>query len=520
MPTLIVSTLTGLALHIPIEDLLIPPTAYLTDRHKSPDIFAPYASGKRAFGVKNPLPTSTDDTDRLPRVLREATAFLLIDSLLNTDGIFRVSARAHTVDVLKEAYDRGQKFIVWKERNSVLTFPQYKEGAGIVTVTELDQIGGYDLHSAAALIKLWYHELREPIFPPSSYQALEKFYGDSTPANPEQLQQLLSPGLEYSPLPELSGRILTAHLLPLLSLVADHSDSNRMTPQNLAVVFAPNLICGPDPMEDLKMSAIVQKLLAAMIINWKSHLAPALGCMDEVFEKSLSLPQAVADREDPLDEIRTKNEASAFTSSALSGIDQLNGITLTDNDRDSEDSSSDEGLLEGKGERPALPPRPCETQHVGSSDGAVATTSPIRRKPAPGQPESPEQSPDTSIPAALPTGESPAENSVRRKPAPAVAALPRYSTLVTNRPAVLAALEQYNYTTGFEPAPASDTMNMPEVNHAEDLPTYEQSTPVYEGPQPSVSGPSTGSTEQGRPSTPPEKIHRKPVGEGDGKDAG
>lgn len=39
----LVSTLSGLALHIPIEDLLIPPSAYLIDRRKAREIYAPYA---------------------------------------------------------------------------------------------------------------------------------------------------------------------------------------------------------------------------------------------------------------------------------------------------------------------------------------------------------------------------------------------------------------------------------------------------------------------------------------------
>lgn len=150
-----VSTLSGLALQIPIEDLLIPPSAYLADRRKSPDIYAPYASGRRAFGVHNPLPLSADGSVRLPRVLRETTSFVIMDDNITAEGIFRVSARAQAVDILKEAYDRGQKFIVWKEVNTVLASSYYREGIGHVWVEELDRAEGYELHVAAALIKLW-----------------------------------------------------------------------------------------------------------------------------------------------------------------------------------------------------------------------------------------------------------------------------------------------------------------------------------------------------------------------------
>ncbi|KAF6238099.1 hypothetical protein HO173_003733 [Letharia columbiana] len=151
-----VSTLSGLALQIPIEDLLIPPSAYLTDRRKSSDIYAPYASGRRAFGVQNFLPASADGSVRLPRVLRETTSFVIMDDNIKAEGIFRVSARAQTVEILKEAYDRGQKFIVWKQVDTAVASSYYREGLGHVWVEELDQAEGYELHVAAVLIKLWY----------------------------------------------------------------------------------------------------------------------------------------------------------------------------------------------------------------------------------------------------------------------------------------------------------------------------------------------------------------------------
>ena len=383
----------------------------------------------------------------------------------------------------------------------------------MVTIDELDEREGYDVHSAAAIVKLWYHELREPIFPPSSYPALEKFHSDSTPPSPEQLQKILSPEIEFSPLPETSARILTTHLLPLLSKVAECSDFNRMTPPNLAVVFAPNLVCGPDPVEDIKMSALVQRILVAMITNWKARLAPALGRTDEMFEELLRLPLAVADREDSLEEMRTENELNPSKSPAFDETGQVNGIALLDNDRDIEESSSDEDVVEDEGARPPLPPRPSRTQTSGSLGQEFGSTSPIRRKPTPNRPESPQQASNpTNTTVVQPTAQSPSESSVRRKPAPQVASLPRYTALYG--PAVQAALQQYNYNTGLEPAPES------EIHHSEDLPTYEQSTPRYNGPQLSMSGPSNCEAEQRRPPIAPEKIHRKPVGEGDGKDGG
>ena len=101
---LAVSTLSSLALMTPIEDLLIPPSAYLTDRRLCSDIYAPYMSGKRAFAVGQALPVSSTGDVRLPRVLRESTSFVIIDPLIKTQGLFRINARAMEVEILKEAY--------------------------------------------------------------------------------------------------------------------------------------------------------------------------------------------------------------------------------------------------------------------------------------------------------------------------------------------------------------------------------------------------------------------------------
>ena len=338
----------------------------------------PYASGKRAFGVRNPLPSSAFDEKsiRLPRVLRETTSFVLTDSLAATEGLFRVSARQQTVDVLKEAYDRGQKYIVWHEGDSVLTYPHYKEGYGEVAIQpeELENTDGYDVHTAAALIKLWYKELQDPLFPCSSYQALERIYGDpKTALDRTMLLRMLNPGVEYSPLPEISRQILIKHLLPLLAHVSSYSKTNKMTVSNLAVCFTPSLLHGPDPIEDMKILPIIQRLLTAMIQHWSIDLAPALDPTPSTFVQSLQPPKRWEDGEDPLEEPR--NTPRTITN-------QISGITLLDNDSSRLLSSSSEEFSPDNVDRPPLPPRPREVITV-TTTGIQVESSPIHRKPAP-----------------------------------------------------------------------------------------------------------------------------------------
>ena len=496
-----VSTLSGLALYIPIEDLLIPPSAYLADRRKSPDIDAPYVSGRRAFAVKHPLHTAADGSIRLPRVLREATSFILMEDNIKIAGIFRVSARAQTVEVLREAYDRGQKFIVWKERNTILASSHRREGVGDVWVEELDQTEGFDLHAAAALIKLWYKELREPIFPPTSYQILEKHYGDPThELEPEQLLAMLSMHDERAPIcNETSSRILKIHLLPLLNKVAQYQDWNQMTPDNLAMCFAPSLLRGPDPTEDLKLSTIVRRILVTMIAHW-SHLEPLLNTSYEKFEESLRMPEAIEDREDPLEEAQNKQSLKIET--------QMSGITLQDNEDSDE---ADEGDVESP---PPLPPRPRaatvgretsarETPFIlASSQSANASNISLSSRTglsstgalndALNRPHSGlrTSSVEEGLPNGVPTSPGPYSKNdgtdagishnvspLRRKPAPTLLPPPRYSTIVTNRPATLQSIQQYNSVPTEDASPSR-------MMGANDLPVYQEGLQGHDEPAP------------------------------------
>ena len=467
------STLNELAQYIFIEDLLIPPSAYLTDRRKSPSIYIPYTNGRRAFGVKQPLPVSTDGSFRLPRVLREATGFVLLDENIKTEGIFRISARAQTVEILKEAYDRGQRFIVWKELNAVQASSVWKEGTGDVWVEDVDQTEGYELHAAAALIKLWYKELKEPIFPPSCYQILDKhFSSPEVSLETSQLQALLSMEDEWTPISNKTSRqILTMHLLPLLSRVAEFSDSNQMTPENLALCFAPSLLHGPDPLEDLKHSSTIRRLLVAMITQWKD-LEPLLSTSFSNFQTSLLTPDPPEDRDDPPDSSETPTGSASTTAVQT----QIAGITLMDNE------SSDSDLESDSRSPPPLPPRPrAATAPLGgtftdrkiASSSSSSTTAPASAGPS----STHNPSIDVALAAAMAEGIGPYSN-VRRKPAPALQPLPRYSTIITDRPAILLGVEDRYYNT-VEPQGEGEEGGGDEAGgwaqmEEEDLPAYRE----------------------------------------------
>lgn len=366
-----VSTISQLALHIPIENLLIPPSAYLVDRRLASEIFSPYSSGKRAFAIREPLSTSATGSLRLPRVLREATSFLITDPVIKTSGLFRINARAVEVEILKEAYDRGQKFVVWNEGDLFQASAHRREGYGDVWVDDIQQTEGFGVHTAAGLIKQWYRDLRTPLLPQTSYAALQKYYGDAEPSlEPSDLIKMLSLEAEWTVWPKLSRQIMTMHLLPLLSKVLEFQDWNQMSSYNISVCFAPLMLCGPDPMEDFKMTGIVRKLVEAMITHWSTALASHFNNGSLDFEESLRLPEAVEDREDPLQELQPSRASEDV---------QTSGVVLVDSDSSDEDHD----------DRPPLPPRLQGSSRENSPTGGANS---VRRKPAPPLPMPPRYS--------------------------------------------------------------------------------------------------------------------------------
>lgn len=380
------SNLTQLALYIPIEDLLIPPSTYLTDRRISDDIFAPYASGRRAFAARNPFPYTSRGTTRFPRVLRETTSFILLEENITSEGLFRIPAHSKLREVLKEAYDRGQKYIIWKDNGVTLPVPAYPDAEHQDEIlAEVDPKDAYSVFMAAALIKAWYSSLRQPVFPQESYRDLKRLFGDTQQIpDLDQLRDLFSPSSEWSFLPAISREVVVRHLLPLLHEVASRQEQNKMTAENLAVCFAPALLCGPDQIEDAKMSSIIRRIFTHAVDMWDHGLREACGQEAGAFREQLKQPIDMSEWDDPV-EVKGGDSRDSID-------EQMSGITLQDNEK---------------------APEPYR-------DYPQATSSATKPPPLP---------PRSRVPSAKSSGDS-----VQRKPAPPLAVPPRYSTVISDAP--------------------------------------------------------------------------------------
>lgn len=372
MTDLVASSLTNLAQHININDLIIPPSTYLTDRRISEDVFVEHATGRRAFGARSPFPRSSTGKTRFPRVLRETTSFVLLEENLTSEGLFRVPPHAKLRDVLKEAYDRGQKYVVWKDNNVTLPIPQYPNAEHQdEIIAEVDPKDAYSVFMAAALIKAWYASLRQPIFPTTSYADLRRLYGDPQDVpDLSRMTDLFSPTSEWSLLPGASRDIVNRHLLPLLDAVSSRQEQNKMTAENLAVCFAPALLCGPDQIEDAKMSSIIRRLLTHAVEMWPHGLRDACGQTADIFYEELKLPKDEAEWDDPVEEERKSADGRASLE------DQTAGITLEDNEKLHEAYPDIYPELSHDDMPPPLPPRSRVPSTKSSSDSS-------KRKPAP-----------------------------------------------------------------------------------------------------------------------------------------
>lgn len=369
-----VNTLTGLALLIPIERLLIPPVVYVHDRKLCPEIDVPYASGRRAFGATKPLPESSVDPTktRLPRVLRETTSFILLPPNIKTEGLFRIPPHTVLTGVLREAYDRGQMYIIWKEVGA--TFVEPGVDPGLVSEVKIED--AYGVHSAASLIKTWYRELRQPIFPESSYASLRDQFGSpDVEITIEDLENIFSTNSVQSPLSTTSREILLRHLLPMLSIVAAQEPKNKMDANNLAICFAMTLVCGSNQLEDAKMTSVIRRIIQAAVEEWHD-LQQRLSIKEADFWKDLQPPYEAKDYEDPLDEPKP-----------MPHFDEASEESHTVHLLDAELSGDEDDMTLERA--PTLPPRPATSHAVPTFSGRAINDErpPIpKRKPAPSPP--------------------------------------------------------------------------------------------------------------------------------------
>ncbi|CAG6017297.1 unnamed protein product [Menidia menidia] len=169
-------------------------------------------------------------------VLVEQCACFIREHGLKEEGLFRAPGQTNSVRELQDAFDRGEK-------------PAFDSST--------------DVHTVASLLKLYIRELPEPIIPFSKYtqflscaQLLTK---DKDLAITELIKQVKS-------LPQVNYNLLK-YICRFLDEVQSHSNDNKMSVQNLATVFGPNILRPrvEDPVTMMEGSSQVQHLMTVLI---------------------------------------------------------------------------------------------------------------------------------------------------------------------------------------------------------------------------------------------------------------
>jgi hypothetical protein len=158
--------------------------------------------------------------DNYPKVIVDCVEILRKRGL-NEEGLFRKSASSSDIKELRRCYDDGE-YVDLELQDSI---------------------------TIAVLLKHFFHELPQPIFPVEFYSIIEQIpIRESIEDQIKYIQTNLLSKIHPTTLK------LLRYVFGLLHQVALNSEKNLMTSQNLSIVWAPNLIHGPDPIQDMKIS--------------------------------------------------------------------------------------------------------------------------------------------------------------------------------------------------------------------------------------------------------------------------
>ncbi|KAL0207143.1 hypothetical protein P9112_012854 [Eukaryota sp. TZLM1-RC] len=183
--------------------------SFLLGKHGTRSSRQPIKSHPPVFGVSlSDLPPSELP---IPSVVRTCVSFIETNCL-KVQGIFRVPGVVSQILELKSRFDSG-------------------ENVDFSSTTNPNDVCG--------VLKLYFRELGEPLIP---YGLFSQVFSSETLTNLETFEDFL-PRLKklINLLPD-NNRILLHYLCQFLALVASYHHYNKMTVENISLVFVPNII--------------------------------------------------------------------------------------------------------------------------------------------------------------------------------------------------------------------------------------------------------------------------------------
>ncbi|KAM5320926.1 rho GTPase-activating protein 22 isoform 2-T2 [Glossophaga mutica] len=173
---------------------------------------------------------------RLAPMLVEQCVDFIRERGLTEEGLFRMPGQANLVRDLQDSFDCGEK-------------PLFDSTT--------------DVHTVASLLKLYLRELPEPVVPFARY---EDFLSCAQLLTKDEGEGTLELARKVSTLP-LANYNLLRYICKFLDEVQSHSNVNKMSVQNLATVFGPNILRPQieDPVSIMEGTSLVQHLMTVLI---------------------------------------------------------------------------------------------------------------------------------------------------------------------------------------------------------------------------------------------------------------
>ncbi|XP_051569019.1 rho GTPase-activating protein 12-like isoform X2 [Myxocyprinus asiaticus] len=172
---------------------------------------------------------------------------------LETDGIYRVSGNLAVIQKLRFAVDHER---------AITTDGRYLFPEGLVQERlDLDDPQWEDIHVITGALKLFFRELPEPLIP-------YRFFHDivETVKLPDYQDKVDRLKLLVISMPPPNHDTLK-HIIQHLKRVMEQSDSNRMTTQNIGIVFGPTLMRPENECGNMAINMVYQNQAIELLLS-------------------------------------------------------------------------------------------------------------------------------------------------------------------------------------------------------------------------------------------------------------
>lgn len=231
---------------------------------------------KKIFGIPLEVVMSTprERFNDIPSLVQQ-TVDEVVARGLRTEGIFRLSGAASHIRSVRQKLDLGEE-VCFKVSNPECA----------------------DIHVVAGVLKLWIRSLPDPLMTSTASPQFLKIASALTGSGYDEDEIIAQLRTIVHSLPNYN-RYLLHHLISFFELISGFSDTNKMSPHNLAIVFAPNLIGTGSTVSIIDPSAhkAIFSLVEFLIENCDAIFEEVAAERRQIKESSLRVQQEKAEFE-------------------------------------------------------------------------------------------------------------------------------------------------------------------------------------------------------------------------------